>query len=161
MQVHVDYNIWFLQIIDHIFLYADLGCQFGSYRMRLLLQYFQLSFLLVLMACANADVDSIESISPKEAFVMTSGQKAVIVDVREDDEWNEQHIPGAIHIPLAQLNEHLLELKQYKDSPLITQCKAGGRSAKAVDVLKLAGFSKIYNMEGGIMAWEKAGLKTQ
>ncbi|MFI3178616.1 MAG: rhodanese-like domain-containing protein, partial [Methylococcaceae bacterium] len=107
-----------------IFLYADLGCQFGSNRMRLLLQYFQLSFLLVLMACANADVDSIESISPKEAFVMTSGQKAVIVDVREDDEWNEQHIPGAIHIPLAQLNERLLELKQYKDSPLITQCKA-------------------------------------
>ena len=159
MQVQVDYNIWFLQIIDHIFLYADLGCQFGSYRMRLLLQYFQLSFLLVLMACA--DVDSIESISPKEASVMTSGQKAVIVDVREDDEWNEQHIPGAIHIPLAQLNERLLELKQYKDSPLITQCKAGGRSAKAVDVLKLAGFSKVYNMEGGIMAWEKAGLKTQ
>ena len=144
-----------------IFLYADLGCQFGSYRMRLLLQYFQLSFLLVLIACANADVDSIESISPKEASVMNSGKKGVIVDVREDDEWNEQHIPGAIHIPLAQLNERLLELKQYKDSPLITQCKAGGRSAKAVDVLKLAGFSKVHNMEGGIMAWEKAGLKTQ
>lgn len=92
---------------------------------------------------------------------MASEQKAVIVDVREDSEWNEEHIPGAVHIPLAQLKEHLSELKQYKDSPVITQCRAGGRSAKAVDVLKLAGFSKVYNMEGGIIAWEAAGLKIQ
>jgi 3-mercaptopyruvate sulfurtransferase SseA len=66
--------------------------------------------------------------------------------------WNEQHIPGAIHIPLGQLKERLSELKQYKDSPLITQCRSGGRSAKALDVLKSAGFSKVYNMDGGIIA---------
>lgn len=121
----------------------------------------QLGFVAILLGCANADVESIDSISPKEASVMTSEQKAVIIDVREDSEWNEQHIPGAIHIPLAQLNDRLLELEQYKQSPVITQCKAGGRSAKAFDVLKLAGFSKVYNMDGGIMAWEKAGLQTQ
>jgi rhodanese-related sulfurtransferase len=129
--------------------------------MRSFLQYLQLGFVTILLGCANADVDSIDSISPKEASVMTSEQKAVIIDVREDSEWNEQHIPGAIHIPLAQLNDRLLELEQYKQSPVITQCKAGGRSAKAFDVLKLAGFSKVYNMDGGIMAWEKAGLQTQ
>jgi rhodanese-related sulfurtransferase len=129
--------------------------------MRFLLKYFQVGFMVLAMGCANADVDSIDSISPKEASVMASEQKAVIVDVREDSEWNEQHIPGAIHIPLAQLTEHLSELKQYKDSPVITQCRAGGRSAKAVDVLKLAGFSKVYNMDGGIIAWDNAGLKTQ
>jgi rhodanese-related sulfurtransferase len=129
--------------------------------MRSFLRYLQLGFVAILLGCANADVDSIDSISPKEASVMTSEQKAVIIDVREDSEWNEQHIPGAIHIPLAQLNDRLLELEQYKQSPVITQCKAGGRSAKAFDVLKLAGFSKVYNMDGGIMAWEKAGLQTQ
>lgn len=129
--------------------------------MRSFLQYLQLGFVTILLGCANADVESIDSISPKEASVMTSEQKAVIIDVREDSEWNEQHIPGAIHIPLAQLNDRLLELEQYKQSPVITQCKAGGRSAKAFDVLKLAGFSKVYNMDGGIMAWEKAGLQTQ
>jgi len=129
--------------------------------MRSYLQYLQLGFVAILLGCANADVESIDSISPKEASVMTSEQKAVIIDVREDSEWNEQHIPGAIHIPLAQLNDRLLELEQYKQSPVITQCKAGGRSAKAFDVLKLAGFSKVYNMDGGIMAWEKAGLQTQ
>jgi len=129
--------------------------------MHLLLTYFQLGFILLSMGCAPAEGESIESISPKDASVMSLEKKAVIVDVREDSEWNEQHIPLAIHIPLAQLNERLSELKQYKDSPVITQCQAGGRSAKAVDVLKLAGFSKVYNMEGGIIAWEKAGLTTQ
>jgi len=53
---------------------------------------------------------------------MYAGKEAIIVDVREDSEWNEQHITGAIHIPLAQLNERLSELKQYKDNPVITQC---------------------------------------
>ena len=131
--------------------------------MRLFSKYFQLSFMILLMGCAvaKADMGEIESISPKEASAMYADKKAVIVDVREDSEWNEQHIPGAIHIPLAQLNERLSELKQYKDSPVITQCKSGGRSAKALDELKSAGFSKVYNMDGGIMAWDKAGLKTE
>jgi rhodanese-related sulfurtransferase len=122
--------------------------------MRMFSKYCQLSFIILLMGCAiaKADMGDIESISPKEASAMYTGLKAVIVDVREDSEWNEQHIPGAIHIPLGQLKERLSELKQYKDSPLITQCRSGGRSAKALDVLKSAGFSKVYNMDGGIIA---------
>jgi len=126
-------------------------------------KYCRLSFMFFLMGCAVAQADSgeMESISPKEAAAMNTGKEAIIVDVREDTEWNEQHIPGAIHIPLAQLNERLSELKQYKDSPVITQCRSGRRSAQAFDVLKSAGFSKVYNMDGGIMAWDKAGLKTQ
>ncbi len=131
--------------------------------MRLLLRFFQSAFVALLIACAvgRAEAASNESLSPRAASSMSAAQKAVIVDVREDSEWNEQHIPGAIHIPLGQLNERLAELKQYKDTPVITQCKSGGRSAKALDVLTAAGFSKVYNMEGGIIAWDKAGLKTQ
>jgi rhodanese-related sulfurtransferase len=131
--------------------------------MRVFLKYCQLSFIILLLGCAvaRAEMSGIESISPNEASAMYAGKKAVIVDVREDSEWNEQHIPGAIHIPLAQLNKRLSELKQYQDSPVITQCKSGRRSAQALDVLKSAGFSKVYNMDGGIMAWDKAGLKTE
>ena len=130
--------------------------------MRVLLKYCQLSFIILLMGCAVATADTDNKsglISPKEASAMYTEKKAVIVDVREDSEWNEQHIPGAIHIPLGQLSERLPELTQYKDTTVITQCKRGGRSAKALDVLKSAGFSKVYSMDGGIMAWEKAGLK--
>jgi rhodanese-related sulfurtransferase len=55
----------------------------------------------------------------------------------------------------------LPELKQSKNNPVITQCRNGERSAQAFDLLKTAGFTKVYNMSGGIMAWEKAGLKTE
>ena len=131
--------------------------------MRVFLKYCQLSFIVLLMTftVAKADMNEADSISPKQASEMYAEQKAVIVDVRDDSEWNEQHIPGAIHIPLAQLNGRISELKQYKDTPVITQCKAGGRSAKALEVLKSVGFTKVYNMDGGIMAWDKAGLKTE
>ena len=131
--------------------------------MRLFSKYFQLGFMILIMGCAvaKADMGETETISPKEASAMYTEKSAVIIDVREDSEWNEQHIPGAIHIPLAQLTERLAELKQYKDSPVITQCRTGGRSAKALDVLKSAGFSKVYNMDGGIVAWDKSGLKTE
>lgn len=131
--------------------------------MGLFSKYCQLSFMVLLMGCAIAQAASgeMESISPKEASAIYMAQKAIIVDVREDSEWNEQHIPGAIHIPLAQLNERLAELKQYRDVPVITQCRTGGRSAQAFDVLKAAGFSKVYNMDGGIIAWDKAGLKIE
>ena len=130
--------------------------------MRVFSKYCQLCFIVLLMICAvaKAEMNEADSISPKQASVMSAEKKAVIVDVREDSEWNEQHIPGAIHIPLAQLNERLPELKQYKDSPVITQCRTGGRSAQALDVLKSAGFTKVYNMDGGIMAWDNAGLNT-
>ncbi len=130
--------------------------------MRVFSKYCQLSFIVLLMTCtvAKAKMNEADLIYPKQASVKHAEQKAVIVDVREDSEWNEQHIPGAIHIPLAQLNGRISELKQYKDTPVIAQCKAGSRSAKALEVLKLVGFTKVYYMDGGIMAWDNAGLKT-
>lgn len=122
-------------------------------------KFCSVGFIVLLMGFAVARADT-GLISPREASAMYTDKKAVIVDVREDSEWNEAHIPGAIHIPLGQLNKRLSELEPYKDSPVITQCKSGGRSAKARDVLKSAGFSKIYSMDGGIIAWDEAGLKT-
>ena len=91
---------------------------------------------------------------------MFSEQQAIIVDVREDSEWNEGHIAGAIHIPLAQVESRLSELAQYKNSTVITQCRSGKRSAKAAGMLQAAGFNKVLNLTGGIVAWNNDGLKT-
>ncbi|MDO9204953.1 rhodanese-like domain-containing protein [Methylotenera sp.] len=112
---------------------------------------------LLLAGCAPSDLPTI---SPKEAAAMFSEQKAIIVDVREDNEWNEGHIAGAIHIPLAQVASRLSELTQYKDSNVVVQCRSGKRSAKAASTLQAAGFTKVYNLTGGIIAWDKDGLKT-
>jgi len=126
---------------------------------RLFSKYCQLGvFLLMTSPFALAETDAV---SPKEASTMQDENKAVIVDVREDDEWNEHHIHGAIHIPLAQLNARLPELESYKNSPVITQCKGGKRSAQAQLALKSAGFSKVYNLDGGIQAWDEQGLATE
>lgn len=134
--------------------------------MRIISRYCQLTTLACLFlglssSLVLADSALIESVSPQEAAVMVTQKQAIIVDVRDDDEWAEQHIAGAIHIPLAKLNERLAELKQYKNSPIITQCRSGGRSAKALDLLKATGFNHVYNMEGGIQAWQQHGLTTE
>lgn len=115
------------------------------------------SAALFLTACQPSNL---ASVTPKEAATLFAEKKAIIIDVREDDEWKAEHIDGAIHIPLAQIESRLSELMQYKDSTVITQCRSGKRSAKAVNTLQAAGFSKVYNLTGGIIAWNKDGLAT-
>jgi rhodanese-related sulfurtransferase len=119
-----------------------------------------------LMACspsteAESKSAGIQSITPTEASKMFAAKEAVIIDVREQNEWDAGHIPGAIHIPVASLNSRLAELEQYKDSPVIMQCRSGRRSAQGAVALNAAGFKNLYNMEGGILAWDKAGLETE
>jgi rhodanese-related sulfurtransferase len=98
--------------------------------------------------------------SPKEVSTLTAEKKAIIIDVREDDEWQSGHIAGAIHIPLQQISQRLPELAAYKDSTVITQCRSGRRSMKALELIKTAGFSNVYSMDGGIQAWTEQGLAT-
>jgi rhodanese-related sulfurtransferase len=126
---------------------------------RLFSKYCRLGvFLLIASPFAIAESDVI---SPNEAATMRVKNQAVIVDVRENDDWNEHRIHGAVHIPLSQLNDRLPELEPYKNRPVITQCVAGMRSAQAQLILKAAGFSKVYLMNGGIQAWHKQGLVTE
>ena len=115
-------------------------------------------FLALVSFSAQAAGDVI---APKEASTLSSEKKAIIIDVREDDEWNAGHIAGAVHIPLNQINNRLAELQPYKDGTIITQCRSGRRSMKALELLKVAGFNKVYNMDGGLQAWEQQGLSIQ
>jgi rhodanese-related sulfurtransferase len=69
--------------------------------------------------------------------------------VREKNEWQQERIPGVIHIPLSQLNGRLAELEAYKDTLIIVQCRSGRRSKQALTALKSAGFTELYNLEGG------------
>ena len=117
--------------------------------------------IIALLSGQNVMGASIESVSPNEAATMQNERHAIIVDVRETDEWNAGHIAGAIHIPLGDMKNRVAELEKYKDSPVITQCRSGVRSAKAAEILKNAGFSAVYNLDGGINAWQKAALDIQ
>lgn len=83
---------------------------------------------------------------------------ALLLDVRETDEYAAEHVPGSTLIPLGQLPQRLQELDGYKNQPVVIICRSGSRSAKAVKLLEQAGFSNASNVEGGMIAWKKAGL---
>lgn len=79
------------------------------------------------------------------------GEGLVVVDVRESHEWEICHIDGAQLIPLGELPERLNELDGHKS--IVAHCRSGQRSARACEILRAAGFSKVRNLKGGILAW--------
>lgn len=83
---------------------------------------------------------------------------ALLLDVREPGEYASGHAPNAVLIPLGQLGSRMQEITAYKDKPVAVMCRSGRRSASATKQLAEAGFSQVKNVNGGIMAWEQAGL---
>jgi rhodanese-related sulfurtransferase len=98
------------------------------------------------------------NISVNEATLLINRQDALVVDVRETAEWSAGHIPNARHIALGHLAKHLSEIDKYKDKPVIVVCASGNRSSSGCGVLKKAGFQQVFNLAGGISAWNDAGL---
>lgn len=90
-----------------------------------------------------------------EAHAATNHGSAVLLDVREPQEWRAGHAPQADHIPLAQLEGRLAELP--RDRQIITVCRSGRRSALAAQQLTSRGYQAI-NLTGGMAAWADAGL---
>jgi rhodanese-related sulfurtransferase len=81
---------------------------------------------------------------------------AVILDVREQDEWDAGHAPGAVHIPLGDLPARLAELPDPDAGTLAVTCRGGGRSSRAVAWLTQQGYD-VANLDGGMKAWQAAG----
>jgi sulfur dioxygenase len=81
-----------------------------------------------------------------------------VVDVREPDEFDGPlgHIPGALLLPLGQLKQEAPRLAS--DRPIVTVCRAGGRSAQATVLLQRAGFTQVANLAGGMLRWRAQGL---
>lgn len=80
---------------------------------------------------------------------------AVLLDVREPDEWVAGHAPDAVHVPLAALAASVDRLD--KDQPIVAVCRVGGRSERAAAVLLQRGYDAV-NLAGGMQAWRAAGM---
>lgn len=96
-------------------------------------------------------------IDPKEAAQFLDEVRLgsrILLDVRQDFEFAENHLPGAKHIPLPELSERLNELD--RNLPLLVYCHAGSRSLAAANMLAGQGFRDIMSLRGGIMAWNGA-----
>lgn len=95
------------------------------------------------------------AVTASEAHSTTLHTFAVLLDVRDPQEWQAGHAPQAIHIPLGQLESRLAELP--RDHQIIAVCRSGRRSAFATQQLLAHGYTAI-NLTGGMAAWAAAGL---
>ena len=105
-----------------------------------------------------APIDNLPlEISVSEAAAMRDAG-AFVLDVREPDEWNESHIPGATLIPLGELASRVNEVPQ--DQEIVVVCRSGNRSQQGRDILLAAGLANATSMAGGINEWKAAGYET-
>lgn len=98
-----------------------------------------------------------DSLSPVDATLKINRNDALVVDVRSQDEFVRGHIVGSRHIPMPDLERRLPELEKFKSRPLILCCQSGARSASAMTTLRKAGFEQVFNLQGGLQEWERAG----
>jgi len=80
----------------------------------------------------------------------------LVLDVREQWEYDEGHIPGVTLIPMNEVPTRLNEIPT--DKEVIVTCRTGNRSGQVAEFLRAQGYNNIHNMQGGIVAWEAAGL---
>ena len=84
-----------------------------------------------------------------------------IIDVREDHEWQEQRIPGALHIPKDIIISKIAEQIPERDHPIYLHCRGGVRSLYAANCLLELGYKEVYSVDGGIAEWAKAGYPVE
>ena len=112
-----------------------------------------MSFLRSLMG------PGVPSVSVQEAAELQGGETgALILDVREPNEYTQIRAKGAKLLPLGRLNNRVKDLP--RDREILLMCRTGGRSQNATQFLAANGFENVTNVKGGIMAWYQAGLPT-
>ena len=92
---------------------------------------------------------------------MDSGQKLMLIDVREDNEWQAGHAASAIHIGRGTLEGGIEKAAPDKAQRVVLYCRSGARSALAADTLQKMGYSNVFSLAGGFTAYQAAGLPSQ
>ncbi|MCY4085627.1 MAG: rhodanese-like domain-containing protein [Actinomycetia bacterium] len=101
-----------------------------------------------------AELRKLPEVDASEAWARIAQDGALVLDVREPDEWDAGRIAGALHMPLGELAVRQAELP--RDRPVVVVCRSGGRSAVATEALIGIGLAAS-NLEGGMKAWQQSG----
>ncbi len=104
-------------------------------------------------------VELSDEVKPETVAELNAQGKITVIDVREDWEFAEGHIPGATLIPLGSLADRADEIPT--DKPVVLVCRSGNRSGQAFRFLSGEGFEDVHNMTGGMNAWSVAGLDVE
>ena len=116
------------------------------------------SGLMLLWSLFGNRVRGIQEVDTVAALQLINHKNALVLDVREEKEFNAGHILNAKLIPLGKLSEQMSELERYRERPIVVVCRSGQRSASACALLGKNGYAQTYNLEGGMTAWQKASL---
>ena len=109
--------------------------------------------LLLLTWCGGTSADGYQQITQDEAKEMMDTQEVIILDVREQDEYDSGHIPGAVLLPVGTIDETTAaEVIPEKDSTVLVYCRSGNRSKTASAALAELGYTDIYEF-GGLNTW--------
>jgi molybdopterin/thiamine biosynthesis adenylyltransferase/rhodanese-related sulfurtransferase len=107
--------------------------------------------------------DRVKEVDPREVHeIVNNGYKAVVIDVREQHEYDEGRLPGAIHVPRGHLETRIENAVREKDARVILYCQSGNRSAFAADTLgSQLGYTNVESMTGGITLWKDRGFEVE
>lgn len=100
---------------------------------------------------------NIDVITANNMITNGSYPNLVILDVRNQIEYDDGHLENSLLIPVTELESRIDELTQYSDRDIIVYCRSGVRSSQASTILDSNNFTKVFNVHGGINAWESAG----
>ena len=107
-------------------------------------------------AVADVSLDSLpQDIDVDTAFDIQNHPDVFMLDVREQEEYDEKHIPGITLLPMSTLENHVDEIPT--DKTVVVTCRTGNRSNQVTQFLRANGFDNVHNMSGGIVDWEAAG----
>lgn len=98
------------------------------------------------------------NVDPLAATTMINHQEATVIDVRPAADFAGGHIVNAVNIPMNGFGNQMAIIAKYKGKPIIVNCKSGAQSAAACQLLRKQGFEDVYNLKGGVLAWQAASL---
>jgi sulfur-carrier protein adenylyltransferase/sulfurtransferase len=113
-----------------------------------------------LLQRTRAEIDEIDGSAGRALLEGANGDGAVFLDVRERDEWDEGHIPGALHVPRGYLESRIEGLVPDRAASIVVYCAAGNRSAFATKSLNELGYEHVVNLQGGFTDWKRNGYPT-
>lgn len=111
------------------------------------------------VSCQAQQKEGVEKVSPEQFSQKINNVNGQLIDVRTPKEYKDGHIQNAVNIHLYDQDFKECINKLDKDKVVYVYCKAGGRSAEAVDIMKTNGFKHIVELDGGADAWTEAGKK--
>jgi molybdopterin/thiamine biosynthesis adenylyltransferase/rhodanese-related sulfurtransferase len=112
-----------------------------------------------LLQQVKSEIEEVDAAQARE--LVDSTEPPLLVDVREDDEWNEGHIPGAVHVPRGFLESRIEAAAPDRSRPVVVYCAGGSRSAFAAKSLEELGYENVVSLAGGYTDWKRNGFPTQ